>query len=943
MTPTGGGTSVVDKKGGCSSGKPCALCEGHCDKDADCAGSLRCHQRTSGETTPGCAATGYHAENDYCYDPSHEGLQGALDTYCDDIFKGYIARFDTGTAKQATNEWRCYSASAASFHWTEDSQCVDNCGALTACSGGPYNGVSVDHASRHAQLTDLIASESSKHCTSSPTVPPSTSPTDSPTTSWTPTTDTPTTAHPTSVHPTSMHPTSMHPTSVHPTSVHPTTVSPITVHPTSVHPTSVPHTSVHPTSDHPTSMQPTTIHPTSASPRHIHLRPTSGPTFTPPPPPNPPPPSPPPPTIELTEGTTALYWTGSLNTTCITFSGLTNISSLTVISSSVPNGTSALAYSFSGAAICSADNRTCSFDLCGFSLGTTVFDGTVTFTAESGTPTSHLSGQLITYDAPPPPSPPPPPRLIPLYLPHPPPPPPPLHPRDVTVSTVSSTISFSALSLTSFSDISFNITFRADFGSQMAEAAGVSSDLVSISSISAGSVQVDSIVYITDSFPNASAAVFEAVLSTSVGTVFTYSSFSSYGTVTVSSVINGSAVRVYSPPPSPPPPSPPLPPPPPPNPPRPHRPYLHRPPTSASSAASSLPSSTASSLPSSTIAITPPPPPLPPPPVPFPPPPPPPKIPPPPPSVEDDFNATALDPSVLYPVVVAALPPSPPMVTCDTEPCFPGVSCTDLHNASQGFACGVCPDGYIDGDPTSRGTECADVDECADAALVNGGCDPLTVCTNLLGGRECSTCPDGYVGNGASGCVRWCPDNNGGCDALTTCTEMVDGTTDCSACPTGYEGTGSTACIDLDRCAAQPCFPGVTCTDEPAPGLGYACGDCPDGYWGDGQNCEVDQCRSEPSPCSTLVECANVPGGGYTCSACPSGYDGDGTTCSDVDECAGLDHGGCDVLALNEEVVHSEAESHRGSSSSKTVTRVLPRVQANPLDQLLHLNHKYTM
>eukprot|EP00854_Cymbomonas_tetramitiformis_P003745 gene3745-4684_t len=80
----------------------------------------------------------------------------------------------------------------------------------------------------------------------------------------------------------------------------------------------------------------------------------------------------------------------------------------------------------------------------------------------------------------------------------------------------------------------------------MAEAAGVSSDLVSISSISAGSVQVDSIVYITDSFPNASAAVFEAVLSTSVGTVFTYSSFSSYGAISVSSVITGSAVRVIA-------------------------------------------------------------------------------------------------------------------------------------------------------------------------------------------------------------------------------------------------------------------------------------------------------------------------------------------------------------------------------------------------------------
>ncbi|KAK3274589.1 hypothetical protein CYMTET_17234 [Cymbomonas tetramitiformis] len=495
-------------------------------------------------------------------------------------------------------------------------------------------------------------------------------------------------------------------------------------------------------------MNPATSQPTSG--------PTSGPTFTPPPPPNPPPPSPPPPTIELTEGAAALYWTGFPNTTCVTFSGLTNISSLTVISSSVPNGTSALAYSLSGAAICSEDNWTCSFDLCGFSLGTTTLDGTIVFTAESGTPTSHL------------------------------------------MSTVSSTISFSALSLTSFSSSSFNTSFRADFASQMAEAAGVSSDLVSISSISAGSVQVDSIVYITDSFPSASAAVFEAVISNSVGTVFTYSSFSSYGAISVSSVITGSA-----------------------------------------------------------------------------------------------------GPSVLYPVVVAAFPPQSPNAACATDPCFPGVPCTDLHNASQAYTCGPCPAGYIDGNPTSRGTECTDVDECADSALVNGGCDPLTVCTNFLGGRECSTCPDGYAGDGASGCslAIMCSDNNGGCDVLTTCTEMADGTTECSACPTGYEGTGPTACTDLDRCAALPCFPGVACTDEPAPGLGYACGACPSGYDGDGVTCsDVDECAGlVHGGCDVLAECVNTLGG-RTCGPCPSGYWGSGyAQCTLASPCH-VDNGGCDRL-----------------------------------------------
>jgi len=45
----------------------------------------------------------------------------------------------------------------------------------------------------------------------------------------------------------------------------------------------------------------------------------------------------------------------------------------------------------------------------------------------------------------------------------------------------------------------------------------------------------------------------------------------------------------------------------------------------------------------------------------------------------------------------------------------------------------------------------------------------------------------------------------------------------------------------LDACVVNgpPCFPGVECTDSPAPaGMdGYSCGSCPSGYTGDGRNC----------------------------------------------------------------------------------------------------------
>ncbi len=31
-------------------------------------------------------------------------------------------------------------------------------------------------------------------------------------------------------------------------------------------------------------------------------------------------------------------------------------------------------------------------------------------------------------------------------------------------------------------------------------------------------------------------------------------------------------------------------------------------------------------------------------------------------------------------------------------------------------------------------------------------------------------------------------------------------------------------CLDIDDCDPNPCYPGVACRDEPAPGRGYACG-----------------------------------------------------------------------------------------------------------------------
>jgi hypothetical protein len=58
----------------------------------------------------------------------------------------------------------------------------------------------------------------------------------------------------------------------------------------------------------------------------------------------------------------------------------------------------------------------------------------------------------------------------------------------------------------------------------------------------------------------------------------------------------------------------------------------------------------------------------------------------------------------------------------------------------------ACPAGF---EPDGSGG-CADIDECA---ADNGGCDPLTTCTNTIGSRVCGACPAGYTGDGESGCV----------------------------------------------------------------------------------------------------------------------------------------------------------------------------------------------
>lgn len=67
---SGGGSQEIQLtwKGwsGCSTSSPCGKCEGDCDSDSHCAGSLKCYSRNGKQAIPGCSGSGISG-GDYCY------------------------------------------------------------------------------------------------------------------------------------------------------------------------------------------------------------------------------------------------------------------------------------------------------------------------------------------------------------------------------------------------------------------------------------------------------------------------------------------------------------------------------------------------------------------------------------------------------------------------------------------------------------------------------------------------------------------------------------------------------------------------------------------------------------------------------------------------------------------------------------------------------------
>jgi hypothetical protein len=137
-----------------------------------------------------------------------------------------------------------------------------------------------------------------------------------------------------------------------------------------------------------------------------------------------------------------------------------------------------------------------------------------------------------------------------------------------------------------------------------------------------------------------------------------------------------------------------------------------------------------------------------------------------------------------------------------------------------------------------------------------------------------------------------CTTGNGGCDPLTSCTND-GGSAMCGPCPSGYTGTGNTACLDVNECATNnggcSASPPVVCSNTAG---SSNCGSCPAGYTGPGTTCtDVNECATSNGGCSPLAACINTAGSS-NCGACAPGYTGNGITCTDVNECA-TNNGGC--------------------------------------------------
>lgn len=166
------------------------------------------------------------------------------------------------------------------------------------------------------------------------------------------------------------------------------------------------------------------------------------------------------------------------------------------------------------------------------------------------------------------------------------------------------------------------------------------------------------------------------------------------------------------------------------------------------------------------------------------------------------------------------------------------------------------------------GTGCSsDTTNNSDAGVSDGS---STTADITIAGEDGTASPDATSrpdGSTVPGDGTTVPDSSGpmvDCGALNRET-LGDGS--CGGCTSGTD----------DDCADSPCFEGVECTDEPAPGTGYSCGECPAGTTGDGETCTPVVCTPE---CAGWQSCVSGTCRARSCSSqgqCPGAVCFEGT------------------------------------------------------------------
>lgn len=254
----------------------------------------------------------------------------------------------------------------------------------------------------------------------------------------------------------------------------------------------------------------------------------------------------------------------------------------------------------------------------------------------------------------------------------------------------------------------------------------------------------------------------------------------------------------------------------------------------------------------------------------------------------------------------------------------------------------VCPEGYED--PKGDGSECKDIDECAD----RGKCGADARCVNKPGGFECECrapaykrqgdrceCADGYERNDKGLCLAnngtKCTDNfdckSNACEGGTCCgqactdpasCESVDGATceDGKTCKYPKKKDGEScddgkACTRNGTCKAGACEPSTESTDcdDENPCTDDSCaepegcknqnnaGTCDDGNKCTSEDkCSAGACQGSAIDCSAAADVCNDGACDPATGTCGKAPKAKGGACDDGDDCTltdACDDGAC--------------------------------------------------